>query len=726
MLIMRCIIFSIWLAALLPAAAASAPVFQFNESWIDSVKAVRDPCDTPPCPVFYDIIPTDSMSFKVTIPWNGVDPNALDWGTAVSLRLGTWEFQRTLGEAGNFQPGVSNVTFVETGEDSSGRILTLSRVFVKWTGSSLVVTGYDKMLVSSIVAGDYLQTNASIRDWLPAKATFGDFTYERNLFINGKASKRWATIGTGDAQYQDYLSTITVSGSGDYTRPNARISYPIVTYPSTGLRWFSNSIAIRGTASDNSGVIAVLVRVGNGEFQTATGTNAWTSVVALTPGTNVIRVKAIDADTNESAIVSTRVIFVVTNSLMLAIQPPGSGRVSGLKHGQILEVGRRYTATATPLGITNLFAGWTSSQLSDWLGTNATLSFSMLSNMDLTANFAPNPFLARVANYRGLFLPESTGDFSRTNVGAVQLTLTSKGGFSGKVVRAHTTHAFTGTFDLSGAATVVAKRLYSPPLTVLLKLDLTGNDGVTGLVTDGVSVSPLRAGRIAAAGLAGRYNFLLPGSDNPTVAPGGSGAAAAIVAANNSLTASGYLGDGTPLATAAYLTRTGEWPLFAALHSGRGFVAGWVQFDTNAQPMLTGTNILWLKPPVPTSRVYPAGFLFQTRLLGARHLAPTTGQSLVPWTEGVLLLSGGNLPTNLTNPITVNGLKVTYPSGNPAFVSVALVGATGDFTGSFRRPPLNKLTSFRGKMLRAYGWGAGWFTGTNETGLILIEPAPAP
>ncbi len=715
---MRCSVFSLWLALLLPAGAATTPVFQFNESWVEQVKAVRDECDTLPCPVYYDLVANNSASFKLTIPWAGFDASTLNGDTMFSLRLGDWQFQRTLGEALNFQPGATNATFVETGEDAAGRAVTLSRVFVKWTASSLVVTGYDRALIPSIVAGNHLDNNGSFREWVPGEVMLGDFDYARQIFTTGTASVRTVTAGTGDARQQYFLSTVTVSGSADFTRPTATITYPL-----SGLRWFSNSIALRGTARDNSGVTAVLVRVGNGEFQTATGTNAWTNLVALAPGTNVIQVKAIDADTNESALATTRVIFVVTNALTLAIHPPGSGRVTGVAHGQSLEVGRAYRTAATPLGITNLFAGWTG----DWPGSNATLAFVMQSNMTLVANFAPNPFLARVATYAGLCQPELGGEVTRTNVGAVQLTLTSKGGFSGKVVRAHGTHTFTGTFDLSGAATVVAKRLYSPPITVALKLDVAGNDGVTGFVTDGVSTSPFRAGRVAASGLAGRYNFILSGSDNPASAPGGSGAAAAIVAASNTLTASGYLGDGTPLATAGYVTRTGEWPLFAALHSGRGFVAGWAQFDTNAQPTsLVGTNILWLRPPVPTSRVYPAGFFFQTRLTGARHFAPTAGQMLVPWTNGVLHLSAGNLPTSLTNPIVINGLKVSFPAGNSATLSVALQATTGDFTGSFRRPPLNTLTSFRGKWLRAYGWGAGWFTGTNESGLILIEPAPRP
>ena len=663
---MRCSVFSVWLAVILPAAAATTPVFQFSESWIDQVKAVRDPCDTPPCPVFYDVIPANSTSFKVTIPWNGVDPNSLDWDTPVSLRLGTWEFQRTLGEAGNFQPGVSNVTFVETGEDSAGRTITLSRVVVKWSGSSLVVTGYDKMLMSSIVAGDYLQMNATIRDWLPAEVSLGDFNYERNLFITGKASTRLATIGTGDAQYQDYLSTVTVSGSGDFTRPTARITYPVVTYPSTGLRWFSNSIAVRGTASDNSGVTAVLVRVGTNEFQTAAGTNAWTNIVALTPGTNVIQVKAIDADMNESAIVSTRVIFVVTNSLTLAIQPPGSGRVTGVKHGQILEVGRRYTATATPLGITNLFAGWTISQIPGWLGTNATLSFFMLSNMDLTANFAPNPYIARTATYRGLFMPESASELSRTNAGSAVVTLGSKGTFSGTIARANGSHTFTGTLNLAGAATVLAKRLGSAPLIVSLQLDVLGSDGITGTVSDGNWTSPLRAERSPATGLAGRYNFSLPGAAAPSTAPTNTSTGSVTVATSGTFTGSLALADATRVTLAGSITRTAEWPVFVPLYSGTGLMIGWVQFDTNAAPSSQlGTNILWFRPPQPAHKVYPTGFLLQTWLEGNR-IIPVPAAKI-----SSASVSTGTNPASAVSSTQNIAAKTTAPTTVPSVVYLA-------------------------------------------------------
>ena len=613
---MRFSYYSLSLALLLPAGAATLPVFQFNESWIEQVKAVRDPCDDPPCPVFYDLVANNSASFKIIIPWGGFDPSSLRWDTEFSLRLGGWQFQGTLGEDPNFAPGATAATFAESGEDAAGRTVTLSRISLKWTATSLVVSGTDRALVASIVAGNHLDTNARFREWVPMEMRLGNFSYARNLFTTGTASVRTTAAGTGDARQEYFPSRVVVSGSADFAGPAISISYP-----RSGQRWFSDSIAIRGTARDNSGVTAVLMRINNGEFQTAAGTNAWTNLVALVPGTNVIQVKAIDADANESRLVTTRVIFVVTEALTLAINPPGSGRVTGVAHGQSLEVGRAYRATATPLG-TNLFAGWTG----DCPGSNATLSFFMQSNMTMTANFAPNPFLARIGTYRGLFLPDEGAEISRTNAGSVAITLARKGSFSGTIKRANLSHTFTGTFNLSGAATVLAKRRGAPPLTLSLQIDVDGTGGVTGTVSDGIWTSPLRAERIAAASLAGRYNFVLPGATDPTPAPTNASTGSITVAANSAYTGRLTLADASRVVLSGSLTRTGEWPLFLPLYSKGGFLAGWVNFDTNVVPTsLTGANILWLRPPQSTSKSYSAGFLHQTPLEGARVMPVPKG-----------------------------------------------------------------------------------------------------
>jgi hypothetical protein len=50
--------------------------------------------------------------------------------------------------------------------------------------------------------------------------------------------------------------------------------------------------------------------------------------------------------------------------------------------------------------------------------------------------------------------------------------------------------------------------------------------------------------------------------------------------------------------------------------------------------------------------------------------------------------------------------------------------ATGQFSGSFTHPTLNETISFKGLVLQLDKTGAGYFVGTSETGLAIIELLP--
>lgn len=64
---------------------------------------------------------------------------------------------------------------------------------------------------------------------------------------------------------------------------------------------------VQGTANDESSLAAVLVSVNGGAFKRAMGAASWKVNVSLKMGTNIIRVKALDASGNESAPVVVRV-----------------------------------------------------------------------------------------------------------------------------------------------------------------------------------------------------------------------------------------------------------------------------------------------------------------------------------------------------------------------------------------------------------------------------------
>ena len=80
------------------------------------------------------------------------------------------------------------------------------------------------------------------------------------------------------------------TGGGDTTPPAIAIRWPASTVASTT----ASSMAIRGTASDNVGVVSVEWSVSTGSSGTAAGTSNWSASVPLLVGTNVVIVRAYD------------------------------------------------------------------------------------------------------------------------------------------------------------------------------------------------------------------------------------------------------------------------------------------------------------------------------------------------------------------------------------------------------------------------------------------------
>ncbi len=83
-------------------------------------------------------------------------------------------------------------------------------------------------------------------------------------------------------------------GTPDGTPPALAIVWPGSSIFST----YDPSITISGTASDNTGVVAVRWSTSTGNSGTASGTTSWSAVVPLLVGDNVVTVRAYDAAGN--------------------------------------------------------------------------------------------------------------------------------------------------------------------------------------------------------------------------------------------------------------------------------------------------------------------------------------------------------------------------------------------------------------------------------------------
>ena len=496
--------------------------------------------------------------------------------------------------------------------------------------------------------------------------------------------------------------------SGDFVIPVVTI-----TNPPNNARVTSEIITVRGRGIDVGGVTNVQLLVNDAEFVLATGTTSWFADVALVPGTNTIQAFATDVGLNSSLPATIKVFYAVPTPLTLNITDGGT--VTGVANGQLLDYSGTYTAVARP-NAGYMFAGWTG----DVTSSNPTLRFVMQSNMVLNANFIPNPFRPVKGLYHGLFYVE--GAITPTNAGFFRLTLNDTGLFSGNLILGKVTNKFSGQFGVSTLRSLVRiPRTGRTPLD--LDLTLTGLGEVVGTVTDGSWTAGVQSFLTGAfpelAPFAGRYTWLIPGAENSSSTPGGDGAGTAVAAANGSVKFTGTLGDGTAVSHTANLSRQGDYPLHVVLHGGQGILIGFVNFYTN---IVMSNAVTWIRPPIPASKFYPAGFGGEHVLYGSRYVKPPTTQNSLNWSNGVVLIGAGNLNQTISNRVQVIRNVVTVLDGNTNRIKLAISTTNGTFSGSFRNPLTRKTNTFTGSLLQLAHLGGGRFTGTNQTGFVSLEP----
>jgi hypothetical protein len=151
---------------------------------------------------------------------------------------------------------------------------------------------------------------------------------------------------------------------------------------------------------------------------------------------------------------------------------------------------------------------------------------------------------------------------------------------------------------------------------------------------------------------------------------------------------------------------------------------GWVQFDTNAFSDDLRGLVDWIKPTLPTAQYYPGGFTNQITLIGSGYLPPpSTTNRVLDLTNGVLVLSGGNLSQSWTNDIVL-GANNRVTNASPNKLAVALSLGTGLFKGTFTDTGTARTVSFSGALLQKSSNGAGFFLGTNQSGRVLLQSQP--
>ncbi len=158
-----------------------------------------------------------------------------------------------------------------------------------------------------------------------------------------------------------------------------------ITSPTNGAfitNLYSALVSLTGTISNNAIVTNVYYQINGGGWLSATGTTNWTG--SFTPANGVSNTLQAYAINNFGYLSPTsKVLVKYLAGDILALTTNGLGSISPNLNGDLLPLGSNYVLTATPAsGFT--FVDWSGS-----LYTNkAALSFTMATNLSLTANFA--------------------------------------------------------------------------------------------------------------------------------------------------------------------------------------------------------------------------------------------------------------------------------------------------------------------------------------------------
>ena len=665
--------------------------------------------------------------------------NTANWSLSVSLAEGT----NTLAVVA--QDGVGNsvtnsvrIIFVAPATDTQPPSLAItSHTNLQLVGSaSITLSG----TASDAGSGDNGIASVKVNGLLASNGTAagsGVANWSRVVSLVAGTN----TLKVVAADTAGNTSTNVIRVISDTVRPTVSI-----TSPTSGQRWSNTVFTVRGTARDNRGVASVQYRLNSGDWTPASSGNGWTNwTVDVTPvaGTNTIRAYVRDAAGNYSTTNSVSFILVVPPaSDRLTVVTTGLGGLSPNYSNALLQVGKTYSVTARP-GAGYVFAGWTGTVLGQTtiLSDQAKLSFVMVSNLVLQAEFIPNPFIAFKGTYNGLFypwLPGNTNLVEATNSGALALTLSTNGSFSGSLNLKGTSLPLSGKLNVALQAQVQVARLGKPSLLLNLQLHdqynnpstlNTDTNVVTGTVQDSTNwVSDVLAYRNASGNsnsAAGAYTLVVLGCLNngtcfggSTNVPWGDGAGSVRITSAGSVSISGTLADGSSISRSVKVLEEGFCPVCIPLYSGKGLMIGWMNLDTGST-----WQLYWIMPPGLTNTFYVDGLAQIRSAKLTRYVAPALGHNSTTWSQALFEVRENNWSTPYTNQVTLTNNILHSLGGNLSNLSMTITAGSGLFSGRFTDPVTLRTLTFKGAVVQDptpdFPAAAGWFLGPNRQGGIV-------
>lgn len=417
------------------------------------------------------------------------------------------------------------------------------------------------------------------------------------------------------------------------------------------------------------------------------------------------------------------------------------GRVYLVHSGKI----HRYSATGTSLGVFAVPQGSTEGFHVDRRGQVWTLSSSgLLETFNNSGTRVATTRLEGITVALGMVVVSSNhtqaGQYFGcldNATGAIRLTFTSAGKFSGKV------HSTSGK-PVSVRGALAGNGSYSGPVGntgAVLELTFSQGNGVPGSFscTGRYAGKPFTVLREIYAGKPvsekGSYTILMDSGRVASNLPQGFSYATASVDARGTFKATGRLADGQTFMLSSPLVNQADGQVRLDLFQetlykkAGGSLSGSVLFDNFNNADAYG-SVRWQRPT--SSSALTTAFEVEMPTWISQYSKPSRTQGILPAGKYTLLLESGGLAQPMEQAFQLSApAKLTPLGNNPARLKASFNPGTGVFSGSFLHPVSSKSVRFQGVAYPHPGdsLAAGYFIkppgqNLNDIGYVLLVPKP--
>jgi hypothetical protein len=393
--------------------------------------------------------------------------NATNWPAALALTTNHWSATLALNAGTNLFQAYSCDS---TGLHSKTNTVTLDNVVLAplqlFTNGLGTITPY--------YSNAWLQVGRNYTLTAVPAAGFG--------FVN------W----TGSVTNTKAALSFTMESNLSFTASFTDQTKPAITVTNlvNGQLVSTSLFTVCGTAKDSNWRVAgVMCQLNSNGWLTATGSTNWSAALALTTGTNWFQAYACDPNGTPSATNTLAVDKIILAPLQLFTN--GLGTITPYYSNAWLQVDRSYTLTAVP-ATGWLFNDWMicSPTLNAGLATltnRAALTFTMSSNLELTANFYQPPAIQTQPASVSAFYGGAAG-FSVAATGSGSLACQWQHNATNLAGQTATTLDLTGlTTNQAGSYRVIVSEYSSSVTSSVANLTLTATPtslaGLAAIVT---------------------------------------------------------------------------------------------------------------------------------------------------------------------------------------------------------------------------------------------------